>query len=199
MTTRRQSGPLTCRAAARMAAALLVATLRASAAVAQEASAAAEAVVPESLRDFVPVTDEMLLQPRPENCISFRNGYDLWGYSPLDQIDAANVGELRLVWSRAMREGYQEIEPIVYNGVMFLSHVEDMVEAVDAATGDLLWETILNGPVGGRPMTYRVGGRQYLAIGSGGLSMGIYFLPLTPELSTPTGSNTLFVFALPES
>ena len=37
------------------------------------------------------------------------------------------------------------------------------------------------------------------ASGSGGLSMGIYFLPLTPELSTPTGSNTLLVFTLPES
>ena len=72
MTTRRQSGPLTCRAAARMAAALLVATLPASAAVAQETSAAAEAVVPELLRDCVPVTDEMLLQPRPEHWISFR-------------------------------------------------------------------------------------------------------------------------------
>ncbi len=49
------------------------------------------------------------------------------------------MDELRLVWSRAMREGYQEVEPIVCNGVMFLSHVEDMVEALDAATGDLLW------------------------------------------------------------
>ena len=47
-------------------------------------------------------------------------------------------------------------------------------------------------------MTYSVDGRQYLAIGAGGLTQGTSFLQLTPELTTPSGSNTLFVFALPE-
>ena len=96
--------------------------------------------VPEKLKNFPPVTDEMLLRPNPENWISFRNGYKLWGYSPLKQINRANVGQLRLVWSRAMQQGPQEIEPIVYNGVMYLANVEDIVQAVDATTGDLLWE-----------------------------------------------------------
>ena len=107
---------------------------------AQRRPASTEPVVPELLKDFVPVTDEMLLRPKPENWISFRNGYNLWGYSSLDQIDADNVGELRLVWSRAMQRGYQEVEPIVYNGVMFLPHVEDIVQALDATTGDMLWQ-----------------------------------------------------------
>jgi alcohol dehydrogenase (cytochrome c) len=98
------------------------------------------------LRDFVPVTDEMLREPVPENWISFRNGYGLWGYSALDQITGDNVGELQLVWSRAMNDGYQEVEPIVYNGVMFLANVEDIVEAVDATTGDLLWRYRRNLP-----------------------------------------------------
>ena len=106
---------------------------------AQRRSAPSEPVVPEMLEDFVPVTDEMLLNPNPENWISFRNGYALWGYSELDQINAGNVDDLRLAWSRAMRPGYQEIEPIVYNGVMYLANVDDVIEAVDATTGDLLW------------------------------------------------------------
>ena len=104
------------------------------------------APVPELLRDFVPVTDAMLREPPPENWIGFRNGYALWGYSPLDQIDAGNVGELRLVWSRAMQEGYQEVEPIVHDGVMFLANVEDIVQALDATTGDLLWQYRRNLP-----------------------------------------------------
>ena len=107
---------------------------------AQRGPAPAQPVVPDLLQDFVPVTDEMLLHPQPENWISFRNGYNLWGYSSLDQISADNVDQVRLVWSRAMRQGYQEVEPIVYNGVMFISNVEDIVQAVDATTGDLLWE-----------------------------------------------------------
>ena len=104
------------------------------------------APVPELLEDFVPVTDAMLREPPPENWIGFRNGYPLWGYSPLDQIDAGNVTELRLVWSRAMQLGYQEVEPIVHNGVMFLANVEDIVQALDATTGDLLWQYRRNLP-----------------------------------------------------
>ena len=109
-------------------------------AAAQQEPNPSQADVPELLQDFVPVTDEMLLRPKPENWITFRNGYDLWGYSALNQINMQNVGELRLVWSRAMQEGYQEVEPIVYNGVMFLANVEDIVQALDATTGDLLWQ-----------------------------------------------------------
>ena len=113
---------------------------------AQQAPPPTETVVPDQLKSFVPVTNEMLLRPKPENWLSFRNGYKLWGYSSLDQIDADNVDQLRLVWSRAMQHGYQETEPIVYNGVMFLSNVEDIVQAVDATTGDLLWEYRRNLP-----------------------------------------------------
>ena len=113
---------------------------------AQQTPAPAERPIPEQLETFVPVTDEMLRQPKPENWINFRNGYNLWGYSPLDEIDDNNVSELRLVWSRAMQHGYQEVEPIVYDGVMFLANVEDIVQALDATTGDLLWEYRRNLP-----------------------------------------------------
>ena len=127
--------------ASRLPAALFV-----TAALALPSADASAQEAPGPLQSFVPVTDEMLLAPRPENWISFRNGYHLWGYSELDQINADNVGELRLVWSRAMQEGYQEVEPIVYDGIMFLPNVEDIVQALDATTGDLLWEYRRNLP-----------------------------------------------------
>ncbi len=72
---RRLSISIILRAAAN-AGALLLAVLPAVTAVAQETPADPQPVAPELLRDFVPVTDAMLLQPRPENWISFRNGYD---------------------------------------------------------------------------------------------------------------------------
>ena len=47
-------------------------------------------------------------------------------------------------------------------------------------------------------MTYSVGGRQYLAVGAGGVTQGTQLLDgLTPELNTPRVGDTLFVFALP--
>ena len=97
-------------------------------------------VVPEKLKSYVPVTDDMLLRPRPENWITYRNGYGLWGYSSLNQINAGNVTQLRLAWSRAMQTGPQEVEPLVYDGIMFLANSEDIVQALDATNGDLLWE-----------------------------------------------------------
>ena len=104
------------------------------------AISAQQPVIPALLESFVPVTPEMLRSPDPDDWISFRNGYALWGYSSLDQINVDSVHDLQLVWSRAMNEGYQEVEPIVYDGVMFLANVEDIVQALDATTGDLLWE-----------------------------------------------------------
>ena len=104
------------------------------------AISAQQPVIPALLESFVPVTPEMLRSPDPDDWIGFRNGYALWGYSSLNQIDVDSVHELQLVWSRAMNEGYQEVEPIVYDGVMFLANVEDIVQALDATTGDLLWE-----------------------------------------------------------
>ena len=97
-------------------------------------------VVPEKLKNFVPVTDDMLVRPKPENWINYRNGYSLWGYSSLNQINVGTVGQLRLAWSRAMQPGPQEVEPLVYDGIMFLVNSEDIVQALDATNGDLLWE-----------------------------------------------------------
>ncbi len=52
--------------------------------------------------DFVPVTDAMLQDPAPEDWPMWRRTLDGWGYSPLDQIDRGNVGDLRMVWSRGL-------------------------------------------------------------------------------------------------
>ena len=62
------------------------------------------------------------------------------GYSPLDRIDRDNVGELRLVWSRALTAGNQEGTPLAYGGVLYMPNPSDVIQAIDAVTGDLRWE-----------------------------------------------------------
>src|SRR5690348_17535204 len=39
--------------------------------------------------------------------------------------------------------------------------------ALNSETGKLLWETRLNGDISGAPITFEVGGRQYVAVGAG--------------------------------
>ena len=75
--------------------------------------------------------------PKPEDWLIHRGNYQAWGYSPLDQINKTNVKTLQLVWSRAMEPGINQATPLVYNGVMYLGNPGDVIQAIDAATGDL--------------------------------------------------------------
>jgi alcohol dehydrogenase (cytochrome c) len=49
--------------------------------------------------DYTPVTEAMLVDPPPGDWPMWRRTYNHWGHSPLDQIDATNVGSLRLAWA----------------------------------------------------------------------------------------------------
>jgi alcohol dehydrogenase (cytochrome c) len=88
----------------------------------------------------------VLRHPDPSDWIMMRNNYQGWGYSTLDQINKSNVKGLQLVWARTMESGINEATPIVYKGVMFLGNPNDVIQAIDAATGDLLWEYRRNLP-----------------------------------------------------
>ncbi len=89
---------------------------------------------------FTPVTEAMLLDPDPADWINWRRTLDGWGYSPLDQIDTGNAHRLRLAWSWALSsEGRPEPNPLVYDGVLYVASPPGIVEALDAATGELRW------------------------------------------------------------
>ena len=90
--------------------------------------------------DFVPVTDAMLQDPDPADWLMWRRTLDGWGYSPLDSITQENVGDLRMVWSRALMPGTQAGTPHAYGGVLYMPNPRDIIQAIDAGTGDLLWE-----------------------------------------------------------
>ena len=101
---------------------------------------ASETVHSQSTPDFVPVTDAMLQAPAPEDWLMWRRTLDSWGFSPLDEITRDNVDQLRMVWTRALTEGFQSGTPLVYDDVMYMPNPNDVIQAIDAATGDLIWE-----------------------------------------------------------
>ena len=92
------------------------------------------------IENFEPVTEAMLLDPAPGDWLMFRRTYDGQGHSPLDQIDTGNVGDLRLVWSWAMADGVNQPTPLVYDGVMYLANPGNIIQALEADTGTLIWE-----------------------------------------------------------
>ena len=88
----------------------------------------------------IAVTDAMLRDPDPADWLIYRRTYDGWGYSPLNQITRDNVGDLQLAWVWAMADGRNQPTPLVYDGVMYLANPGNIVQALDAVTGTLLWE-----------------------------------------------------------
>jgi alcohol dehydrogenase (cytochrome c) len=112
------------------------------------------------LPHYTPVTDAMLDHPADSDWLMFRRNYQGWSFSPLRQIDAGNVRTLQLKWAWAMNEGgANEVTPIVHEGIMFLSNTDNIVQALDAKTGKLIWENRI-----GPRSPYLYGGNRSLAL-----------------------------------
>lgn len=45
-----------------------------------------------------------------------------------------------MVWSRALSAGNQQGTQLVYNGVMYMPNPQDVIQAIDAVSGDLIWD-----------------------------------------------------------
>lgn len=97
------------------------------------------------------VNFERLVRARgePQNWLTYYGAYDGQRYSPLDQINVDNVKQLRPAWVFqhgniglvATPATYSfEAAPIVVDGVMFVSGWDGLVWALDAVSGQLLWQ-----------------------------------------------------------
>lgn len=93
-----------------------------------------------TIENFTPITDAMLENPADGDWPMHRRNYYGHSYSPLDEIDTANVGSLSLEWVWNMHEGDSEPAPLVYDGIMYLINPGNVIQALDAATGELIWE-----------------------------------------------------------
>ncbi|WP_085787374.1 pyrroloquinoline quinone-dependent dehydrogenase [Ketogulonicigenium robustum] len=93
-----------------------------------------------ALADVTPVTDELLANPPAGEWISYGRNQENYRHSPLNQITPENVGQLQLVWARGMNAGKVQVTPLIHDGVMYLANPGDIIQAIDAKTGDLIWE-----------------------------------------------------------
>src|SRR6202171_6508734 len=93
------------------------------------------------VQNFRPVTEPMLRTPAPGDWLNWRRTDNAWGFSPLNQINRQNVQQLQLAWSWAMENtGAQEATPLVHDGILYLPNPRGVIQALDGATGDLIWE-----------------------------------------------------------
>jgi alcohol dehydrogenase (cytochrome c) len=93
--------------------------------------------------------------------------YDLWGKGVLEAIDY-QTGKIRWTHELGKRSPSAGVMT-TRSGLTFTGDVEGNLLALDTATGKTLWHAGLGGPIGTSPISYELGGRQYLISGSGGV------------------------------
>ena len=89
------------------------------------------------------VSDERLVnaEAEPHNWLNHGRTYSEQRFSPLAQINAGNVAQLKLAWHLDLpsKRGL-EATPLVVDGRMYTTGTWSRVYALDAASGNLLWE-----------------------------------------------------------
>ncbi|WP_333838808.1 PQQ-dependent dehydrogenase, methanol/ethanol family [Novosphingobium sp.] len=87
------------------------------------------------------VTDALLATAPEGEWLSYGRDQGEQRFSPLEQINAQNVGQLGLAWSVDFDTARgQEATPLMHDGVLYTTTAWSMVKAYDARTGKVLWE-----------------------------------------------------------
>ena len=111
-------------------------------------------IVAGTVPEFTPVTDAMLRDPAAEDWLMLRHDYSATSYSPLTEITPDNARRLTLEWIWPMRDGgTNQPAPVVHDGTIYLANTGGIVQALDARTGNLIWEHHVGAEVSPRGIT----------------------------------------------
>jgi alcohol dehydrogenase (cytochrome c) len=131
-------------------------------------------------------------------------GADFEAYAAQDQaggVRAIDPNSGEIVWEWWTTAPIQSGGALATGGgLVFTSTQDGRLVALNATNGEQLWEFSLGAPVSGPPITYSVGGRQYIAVVTGGGKVtGDLLIGKDPRLqflkNLPLG-GTLNVFGL---
>ena len=94
---------------------------------------------------FAPVTDADIANDAKtvEDVVTYGLGQKGQRYSSLDQINKKSIKDLVPVWNFSFggeKQRGQEAQPLVKDGVMYVTASYSRMYAIDIATGDELWQ-----------------------------------------------------------
>jgi len=157
---------------------------------------------------YVPIVESCMdLIPAPKGQRgNLSSGYD-WFVRPrpgsdgkYGRLEAFNLETKQPVWIDRQRVPQTTCALATAGGVVFAGALDRTFKAYDAATGTILWHVRLNDVPSSCPISYRVGGKQYVAlvVGNGGPQTATFPI-LVPEIQNPPGHGAaIWVFALPD-
>ena len=117
------------------------------------------------------------------------------GSDKVGTVQAISAETGATAWKYEQRAGTMSLLATA-GGVLFGGDANGRFRAFDQNSGKVLWEVNLGSAVTGYPITYAVGGKQYVAVSTGSSLQSGGVLRLTDELK-PGNANALYVFALP--
>ena len=75
----------------------------------------------------------------PGNWLSYSRTLDGHRYSPLNEINAANVSRLKVKWAVQFADAREEVSPIVIDDILYVTS-PNAAEAIDGRSGRALWQ-----------------------------------------------------------
>lgn len=161
-------------------------------------------------------TSDVLYVPLFENCMQYSwvkrspaevaaGGNDIRGTTTaradgdgnFGRIEAIDLKTRKTLWSYRQRAGMSSSLLVSAGGLLFSGSHDRVFRAYDAGSGKPLWQTVLNASPNSSPVSYSADGQQYVAVVTGGggpLDAGLGVM--TPEIDSPPGGTTLWVFRL---
>ncbi len=112
-------------------------------------------------------------------------------------IRAVDLVSRKTLWEQRSRALPAASLLATAGGLLFTGDTNRYFGAMDDRDGKMLWQTRLNATPSATPLTFSVGGRQYVAVVTGGGGGHDITTPeMTPEEGAPAASTTVWVFGL---
>ncbi len=123
-------------------------------------------------------------------------GSNEWG-----ELQAIDVATGRRMWAMNTKQPWNDGTLSTDGGLVFSGTPDRKFYAFDAKTGSVLWTHEMRSGVIGVPMSYRVDGRQYIAVQSGWGGVAPFYggKKMTPIFRGIPLGGRLYVFALPDA
>ncbi len=144
---------------------------------------------------YIPMQDTCMNDVTGERWQKYPNPDEdgLWG-----MMKAVDLETREVLWTERQFAPPASGNLTTDSGLLFTGTVDRWFKAMDQSNGEVLWQQRLDNSPSSYPITYRVDGKQYVAVATNSGSYHANGMERTAGISNPPTGASLWVFALPD-